>query len=104
MTFKLTNISKRVSAEFKAYFSPESDSEFTISPEEGILAKHGSDGTAFVISFTPVEYGKEKLAKLIIETKQMYWSFSVKGTFPKYKKPRAKHSSIDSKLKPGTLS
>ena len=41
MTFKLTNISKRVSAEFKAYFSPESDSEFTISPEEGLLAKHG---------------------------------------------------------------
>jgi len=33
------------------------------------LKKHGSDGTAFVVSFTPVEYGKEKLAKLIIETK-----------------------------------
>jgi len=32
-----------------------------------------SDGTSLTVSFTPVEYGKEKLGKLIVETKQMFW-------------------------------
>jgi len=32
-----------------------------------------SDGTALTVSFTPVEYGKEKIGKLLIVTKDMYW-------------------------------
>lgn len=37
VTFKLTNIYKNKSADFKAYFTPNSDSEFTIEPKEGHL-------------------------------------------------------------------
>jgi len=40
VTFKLTNIAKRA-APFKAYFTPESDSEFTVIPKTGLLSKHG---------------------------------------------------------------
>lgn len=49
----------------------------------------------FNISFTPVEYGKIKVGKLIIQTDQMYWSFMVKGTFPVYKPPTDVESKID---------
>ena len=37
VTFRLTNISKRRAAMFKAYFTPESDSEFTVQPQKGEL-------------------------------------------------------------------
>lgn len=42
VSFRLTNVSKRRSAPFKAYFTPESDSEFSIQPTEGELEKHGT--------------------------------------------------------------
>ena len=41
VSFKLTNISKKRMALFKSFFTPESDSEFTVIPKEGELAKHG---------------------------------------------------------------
>ena len=41
VSFRLTNISKKVSADFWAYFTPESDSEFTVLPEEGTLLRYG---------------------------------------------------------------
>ena len=31
------------------------------------------EGTQFIVSFTPVEYGKMKTGKLIIQTDEMYW-------------------------------
>jgi hypothetical protein len=40
--------------------------EFSVEPKEGQLAKFGSKGTNFFVSFTPVEYGKEKKGKLVI--------------------------------------
>ena len=46
------------------------------------------DGTSFSLSFTPIEYGKEKHGKLIIYTDEMLWSYLIKGTFPLYKVPR----------------
>jgi hypothetical protein len=53
-----------------------------------VLAKYGSKGTNFYVSFTPVEYGKEKRGKLIIETNDMYWSYILKGSLPKYVPPK----------------
>ena len=58
-----------------------------IEPKEGLLSKFGSKGTNFYISFTPVEYGKEKKGKLIIETSDMFWSYLLKGSLPKYVPP-----------------
>jgi hypothetical protein len=51
------------------------------------MAKYGSKGTNFYVSFTPVEYGKEKRGKLVIETVDMYWSYFVRGSLPKYVPP-----------------
>lgn len=51
------------------------------------MAKYGSKGTNFFVSFTPVEYGKEKRGKLVIETADMYWSYFVRGSLPKYIPP-----------------
>jgi hypothetical protein len=65
------------------------------------LAKYGSKGTNFYVSFTPVEYGKEKRGKLIIETNDMYWSYILKGSLPKYVPPKTeiKRSRISSSIK-----
>jgi len=35
-------------------------------PKQGMMEKHGTEGTTFIISFTPVEYGKILRGKLII--------------------------------------
>jgi len=40
-------------ASFKAYFSVESPPEFTVTPTEGVLEAYGSEGTNFIVSFTP---------------------------------------------------
>lgn len=72
VSFKLTNKTKQF-APFTATFSPESDSEFTVFPKSGMLESYGRDGTNFIVSFTPVEYGKPKTAKLFIQTDEMLW-------------------------------
>lgn len=68
----------------------------------------------FNVTFTPVEYGKMKIGKLIIQTETKYWSFRVEGTFPKYEPPvikkisnlsniRVKHDHEEDKHKKSTL-
>ena len=47
----------------------------------------------FSITFTPVEYGKMKLGKLIIQTDKKYWSYRVEGTFPHYNPPKIEKMS-----------
>lgn len=65
VSFKLTNKAKQM-ADFTANFTAESDPEFTVFPKNGKLESYGRDGTNFVVSFTPIEYGKIRNAKLII--------------------------------------
>jgi hypothetical protein len=55
------------------------------------------DGTVFQLSFTPIEYGKEKHGKLLIYTDEMLWSYLIKGTFPLYKIPKKKLAKVDHK-------
>ncbi|EWS70940.1 flagellar associated protein, putative (macronuclear) [Tetrahymena thermophila SB210] len=117
VSFKLTNKTKQF-APFVANFSPESDSEFTVFPKSGTLESYGRDGTTFIVSFTPVEYGKIRSGKLIVQTEDMYWqntilkflsiklknicilirSYLIKGKLPKYNPPQAESSLIDDKL------
>jgi len=52
----------------------------------------------FSISFTPVEYGKEKQGKLLIYTDEMLWSYMFKGTFPLYKVPKQIKKQVDNQL------
>lgn len=72
VSFKLTNKTKNYS-KFTAAFSPESDAEFSVIPKIGDLEPYGREGTTFIISFTPVEYGKIRKGKLVIQTEDMYW-------------------------------
>jgi len=99
VAFKLTNYNKQI-AEFTSGFTSESDSEFTVLPKNGLLEPYGKEreGTNFVISFTPVEYGKMKTGKLIIQTDEMFWSYNIKGVFPKYVAPKIEGTRIQNKL------
>lgn len=49
----------------------------------------------FNVSFTPIEYGKPKLGKLIVQTDTKYFSYLVRGTFPPYEPPK----NVESKVK-----
>ena len=72
VSFKLANRLKKFS-HFQAYFTPDSDAEFSVIPKQGDLEPLGRDGTAFIISFSPSEYGKQKQGMLIIQTAELYW-------------------------------
>ena len=48
------------------------------------------DGTLITIGYLPIEYGKLKEGKLIIETDSFMWRFLVKGAFKKYQPPKKK--------------
>jgi len=101
--FRLNNVNPKMSSDFVAEFTHDSASEFSIYPKSGKLEPAMRDGTSFIISYTPVEYGKVKIGKLIIQTDEMYWSFQVKGTFPQYKPPNFTQSRLDNKLEASIL-
>jgi len=96
--FRLNNPNPKASSEFTAEFTHDSASEFSVYPKSGKLEPAVRDGTSFIISYTPVEYGKVKIGKLIIQTDEMYYSYVVKGTFPQYKPPNFTHSRLDNRL------
>ena len=57
-------------------------------PNEGVLEPPGrGDGTVFIVSFTPTEYGKTQVGKLVIQTEEMQWSYEIRGIPPEYKAP-----------------
>ena len=88
--FKVFNQDKSVKSSFKAYFKENSDSGFEVSPHNGYLYPINKDGTLFTVTFLPLEYGKTKKAKLVIETASDYFLFLVKGKFQKYNPPKKK--------------
>ena len=93
VSFRLQNIFTK-DAKFLAYFSHESSSEFSVTPREGILDQSGREGTQFVICYLPVEYGKMKTAKLIIETDEVQWVFEIRGSHLDYRPPEIKKSLV----------
>ena len=93
VAFKLQNIFTK-DAKFIAYFSHDSSSEFSVSPREGTLDQSGRDGTQFVVCYLPVEYGKIKIGKLIVETDEVEWIFEVRGSHLDYKPPEIKTSHV----------
>eukprot|EP00931_Biecheleriopsis_adriatica_P036216 TRINITY_DN2086_c0_g1_i7.p1 TRINITY_DN2086_c0_g1~~TRINITY_DN2086_c0_g1_i7.p1 ORF type:complete len:2928 (-),score=554.29 TRINITY_DN2086_c0_g1_i7:9-8792(-) len=86
VAFRLSNHSS-VYSEFDAFFDAESAYEFTVQPTSGVLEPAGTSGTTFVVTYKPTEYGKTVQGKLIIQTEDVYWSYMVKGTHPKYTAP-----------------
>jgi hypothetical protein len=41
---------------FQAYFAPRSSPHFSVYPSAGVLAPFGSEGTQFVVTFSPTDY------------------------------------------------
>ena len=96
VAFRLTNHFKQY-APFQAYFKEDSDSCFSVRPEKGILEPFGREGTQFVVTFYPSEYGFPKSGKLVIITDEMQWTYIVKGSHPAYKAPEGKRL-VDDRL------
>jgi len=52
---------------FEAFFTSNSDPEFTVIPSSGELLPYGTEGTLIKIGYKPTLYGKTHRAKLIIQ-------------------------------------
>ncbi len=50
------------------------------------------------MAFTPLNYGKERTGRLVIETEDMQWAYEVVGILPRYSPPKPDRSTIDNKL------
>merc|ERR1711862_1059326 len=85
-------------AEFEAFFDAESAYEFTVLPTSGVLEPSGTSGTTCIITYKPTEYGKPVQGKLIIQTEDVYWSYLVRGTHPKYRAPVADKPKVATRL------
>jgi hypothetical protein len=96
VSFRLTNQFDAF-ADYKAYFSRDSPFEFAVAPPMGVLPPYGHEGTQFVVSFTPHEYGKILVGRLIIQTEDMQWTYEVRGTHPHFVAPQA-ISTVDDRL------
>jgi hypothetical protein len=97
VAFRLCNHTG-VYANFDAFFDAESAYEFTVQPTSGVLEPQGKTGTTFVITYKPTEYGKPVQGKLIIQTEDVYWSYRVRGTHPKYTAPVADKAKVTTRL------
>jgi hypothetical protein len=87
VSFRLSN-NVAQAVPFDAFFTSDSPPQLAIHPAHGWLEPAGGDGTVFVITFTPQEYGKVVTGKLVIQTASMQWTYIVKGTHPKYEPPK----------------
>jgi len=81
VSFKLSNRFLGYST-FQAYFSSKSSPHFGVSPSTGVLAPYGSDGTPFIVTFSPLEYGIREVATLIIATDDAQWNYEIIGQQP----------------------
>ena len=50
------------------------------------------------MSFTPTEYGKAKVGRLVIQTEEMQWTYEIRGSHPHYKIPEVGGGRIQNKL------
>ena len=100
VSFSMTNqFDERVP--FNAYFTPDSSSEFSVTPEMGLLEPYSSsEGTNFVVSFTPLSYGKLYKGRLVVETSEMQWQYEVHGDHPKYQVPRHSKAKVETQIHP----
>ena len=99
VTFRLSNRGPDY-APFQAFFSTDSAETLSVSPAHGLLAPAGTEGTQFVVTFAPLEYGKLQRGRLVIMTEEMQLSYEVVGAQPGYAVPAHKVASkVDSRLK-----
>lgn len=97
VSFKLNNHLKS-HAEFTAFCTSDSAPEFVVQPKSGLLEPYGKEGTNFIVSFTPTEYGKAKIGRMVIQTEEMQWTYEIRGSHPQYKIPEVGGGRIANKL------
>lgn len=69
---------------FKCFFAPRSSTRFTVTPNSGVLPPYGSEGSTFMVTFSPTEYGNFQRAHLIISSDDAQWDYEFIGEFPEY--------------------
>lgn len=97
VSFKLNNHLKSF-AEFTAFFTADSAAEFVVYPKNGLLEPYGKEGTNFIVSFTPTEYGKAKIGRMVIQTEEMQWTYEIRGSHPQYRIPEVGGGRIANRL------
>jgi hypothetical protein len=85
-------------AEFTAFFTTDSAAEFVVYPKNGMLEPYSKEGTNFIVSFTPTEYGKAKIGRMVIQTEEMQWTYEIRGSHPQYKIPEVGGGRIANRL------
>ena len=58
-------------------------------PANGNLEPPGHEGSTIIVSFTPNEYGKMLVGKLVVQTDEMQWTYEIRGVHPEYHAPEA---------------
>jgi hypothetical protein len=48
------------SSNYRAYFGPKSSPHFSVTPTSGVLAPFGTEGTQFIVNFSPLVYGTKE--------------------------------------------
>lgn len=87
-------------AKFQAFFTVDSANTLHVEPSSGVLEPYGTDGTEFVLSYAPQEYGVYEKGKLIIQTDECQWIYNVLTKHPDYNAPDNVDSKLDNKLDP----
>lgn len=62
-------LSSRHTLPFEAFFAPNSDLEFTVTPTSGELTPAGTEGTLIRVAYKPQIYGKTHKAKLVVQVR-----------------------------------
>eukprot|EP00163_Fabomonas_tropica_P020793 TRINITY_DN366_c0_g1_i2.p1 TRINITY_DN366_c0_g1~~TRINITY_DN366_c0_g1_i2.p1 ORF type:complete len:2833 (+),score=824.11 TRINITY_DN366_c0_g1_i2:1027-9525(+) len=65
--------------------------EMSVFPSTGVLAPFGTEQpTEFVITYSPIRYGKTLTANLIVTSAEMQWIYQIHGSHPQYQRPQGK--------------
>ncbi|CAM9548186.1 unnamed protein product [Chrysoparadoxa australica] len=67
-------------APFQAYFTGGSSLSLSVSPNDGVLAPFGSDGTTFTVTYAPLEYSENQRGQLVVLTDEVQWTYQVTST------------------------
>jgi hypothetical protein len=76
---------------FKAFFTADTPSEFTVKPSSGMLVPEHSmteSDNRIVIGYKPAFYGRTHCGTLLVETTEGTWIYELRGAIPKYQSPQ----------------
>ncbi|XP_036357875.1 cilia- and flagella-associated protein 47-like isoform X1 [Octopus sinensis] len=81
---------EKVPKEFQVQMTSDSDPEIVVTPKFGVLPVVGERGVELNVLFTPIAYGQENFATLMVQTDSMQWTYDIWAYLAKYEPPRGK--------------